>query len=153
MKKNLVEALIGAAVLMVAAWFVVITYRTTDFGMAEGTHLTARFDKASGLNIGNDVRIAGIRVGTITSQEVDTVTFQAVIGLSVDPRIQLPVDTSASIRSENLLGGTYLALEPGGDDVLLQDGDEIEFTQGSIDVLDLLGRAIFSPDDDEQSKD
>ena len=76
----------------------------------------ARFDKVDGLQVGNDVRIAGIRVGTITSQEVDTETFQAVIRFSVDPRIKLSADTSASIRSENLLGGSYLSLQPGGED-------------------------------------
>lgn len=152
MKKNLVEALIGAAVLVVAAWFFVFTYKTTEFGKVEGYSLSARFDRVDGLNVGGDVRIGGIKVGTIISQEVDLETYQAVLELSIDPRVKLPADTSAKIRSENLLGGSYLSLEPGGDTEYLEDGDEIEFTQGSIDVIDLIGREIFSPDDD-QDKD
>ncbi len=148
MQKNLVEALIGAAVLIVAVWFVMLTYKTAEFGTVDGYTLTARFDKVNGLQVGNDVRIAGIRVGTVTSQEVDTETFQAVIRFSVDPRIKLSADTAASIRSENLLGGNYLSLHPGGDDELLEDGGEIEFTQGSIDVIDLLGKEIFRAGND-----
>ncbi len=152
MQKNLVEALIGAAVLIVAVWFVMVTYKTAEFGTVEGYTLTARFDKVDGLQVGNDVRIAGIRVGTVTSQEVDIETFQAVIRFSVDPRIKLSADTSASIRSENLLGGSYLSLQPGGDDELLEDGGEIEFTQGAIDVIDLLGKEIFRAGDDGEEK-
>lgn len=152
MQKNLVEALIGAAVLIVAVWFVMVTYKTAEFGTVEGYTLTARFDKVNGLQVGGDVRIAGIRIGTITSQEVDTETFQAVIRFSVDPRIKLSADTSASIRSENLLGGSYLALQPGGDDELLEDGGEIDFTQGAIDVIDLLGKEIFRAGDDGEEE-
>jgi len=152
MQKNLVEALIGAAVLIVAVWFVMVTYKTAEFGTVEGYTLTAKFDKVDGLQVGNDVRIAGIRVGTVTSQEVDIETFQAVIRFSVDPRIRLSADTSASIRSENLLGGSYLSLQPGGEDELLEDGDEIEFTQGAIDVIDLLGKEIFRAGDDGEEK-
>ncbi len=152
MQKNLVEALIGAAVLIVAVWFVMVTYKTAEFGTVEGYTLTARFDKVDGLQVGNDVRIAGIRVGTVTSQEVDIETFQAVIRFSVDPRIKLSADTSASIRSENLLGGSYLSLQPGGEDELLEDGGEIEFTQGAIDVIDLLGKEIFRAGDDGEKE-
>lgn len=152
MKNNLVEALIGAAVLVVAAWFFMFTYKTTEFGKVEGYSLSARFDRVDGLNVGGDVRIGGIKVGTIISQEVDLETYQAVLKLSIDPRVRLPADTSAKIRSESLLGGRYLSLEPGGDDEYLEDGDEIEFTQGSIDVIDLIGREIFSAGDD-QDKD
>ena len=149
MKKNLVEALIGAAVLVVAAWFFMFTYKTTEFGKVEGYSLSARFDRVDGLNVGGDVRIGGIKVGTIISQEVDLETYQAVLELSIDPKVKLPADTSAKIRSENLLGGSYLSLEPGGDIEYLKDGDEIEFTQGSIDVIDLIGQSIFGVDEDE----
>ena len=149
MKKNLVEALIGAAVLVVAAWFFMFTYKTTEFGKVEGYSLSAKFDRVDGLNVGGDVRIGGIKVGTIISQEVDLETYQAVLELSIDPRVKLPADTSAKIRSENLLGGSYLSLEPGGDIEYLEDGDEIEFTQGSIDVIDLIGQSIFGVDEDE----
>ena len=152
MKKNLVEALIGALVLVVAGWFFMFTYKTTQFGDVDGYHLSAKFDRVDGLDVGGDVRIGGIKVGTIVSQEVDFVTFQAVLELSIDPRVNLPTDTSAKIRSENLLGGSYLALEPGGDDEYLVDGDEIEFTQGAVDVLDLIGRAIFSTDKGKDEK-
>ena len=153
MKRNVVEALIGAAVLVVAAVFFYTTYKTTDFGAVDGYELVAKFDRVDGLNVGSDVRMSGIKIGTVVAQDIDYETFQAIIRISVKNDLQLPADTSASISSENLLGGSYLALTPGGMDEYLEAGDEIEFTEGSIDLMDLIGEAIFSPDDDNNNND
>lgn len=146
-QKNLVETILGAVVLLAAAWFFYLTYKTTNFGTVDGYQLSARFERVDGLQIGNDVRIGGIKVGTVTGQTIDLETFQAVVTFSVDNDLQLPTDTFIEVSTEGLLGGTYLSLEPGGDDEVLGDGDEIEFTQGTVDVVDLIGRAIFGDDD------
>ena len=146
MKRNVVEALIGAAVLVVAGGFFYTTYKTTDFGTVDGYELTAKFDRVNGLNVGSDVRISGIKVGTVVAQDIDFETFQAVIRISVQNDLQLPTDTFASISSESLLGGTFLALTPGGMDEYLKAGDEIDFTEGAVDLIDLIGETIFSPD-------
>lgn len=147
MKRNLVEALIGAAVLIVAGWFFTFTYKTTEFGTVKGYELSARFERVDGLAVGNDVRLGGIKVGTVTAQDIDLETYQAIIKMSIDSAIHLPADSSVKVSTEGLLGNTYLSLEPGGDETYLQPGDEIEFTQGTIDVVDLIGRAIFSKAD------
>jgi len=145
--KNLVETILGAVVLIAAVWFFFLTYKTTDFGNVDGYQLTARFEKIDGLSVGNDVRLGGIKVGTVLKHWVDPETYQAVVTFSVDDAIKLPADTFVSVSTEGLLGGAYLSLAPGGADDILEDGDEVEFTQGTVDVVDLIGKAIFTDKD------
>ncbi len=153
MKNNLVEALIGALVLVLAGGFFMFTYSRTDVGTIEGYELTARFDRVDGLLVGSDVRLGGIRVGSVIRQTIDLETFEAVIHFSVRSDLRLPSDTSASITTEGLLGGAYLSLTPGGDIEYLVAGEQIEFTHGSIDLFGLLGKAVFSVADKNGDKE
>lgn len=145
LRENLVEALIGALVLGVGGLFVSYAYTHTEIGRASsGYELKATFPNAVGVNVGTDVRISGIKVGAVSSQALDPKTFQAKLTFSVKNDIKLPTDTSARIASEGLLGGTYIDLTPGGDEETLQPGEEITQTQGSVDLMSLVGRAVFS---------
>ncbi len=153
MGNNIVETIIGAVVLAFATIFLVFAYRTADLGTGgNGLQLTARFDQVDGLQVGSDVRMSGIKVGTVVSQVLDTETFQAVIGISIKENIALPDDSAAKIASESLLGGSFLDLEPGGSEDLLEEGDEITFTQSSVSLMDLIGQAIFSSGSSNESK-
>ncbi|MBO6826787.1 MAG: outer membrane lipid asymmetry maintenance protein MlaD [Sneathiella sp.] len=150
MGNNIVETIIGAVVLAFAAIFLIFAYRTADLGAGgNGLNLIAKFDQVDGLQVGSDVRMSGIKVGTVTSQTLDTDSFRAVIGISIDDKIQLPDDSAAKIASESLLGGSYLDLEPGGSEDILASGDEITFTQSSVSLMDLIGQAIFSATNDD----
>ncbi len=144
MAGNLAETLIGAVVLVVAALFLAFAYSSSGARVIDGYELYAKFDRVDGLSPGNDVRLSGIKVGTIVEQSLEEDTFFAVIKMEIDPKIKLPEDSSAKITSEGLLGGNYLALEPGGADELLGPGDEITITQGSVDLLGLISQAVFS---------
>jgi phospholipid/cholesterol/gamma-HCH transport system substrate-binding protein len=144
MKRNIVESVLGAIVLLVAASFFFWAYARADVGDPGGYTLIAKFDRIDGLDPGGPVRISGIRVGQILSMELDPVSFRAQIRLSVASNIELPADSSAQIVSSSLLGGKYLALVPGGDDLMLAEGDEIQYTQSSINFEDLIGQLIFS---------
>ena len=144
MKRNIVESVLGAVVLLVAASFFYWAYARADVGDPGGYTLVAKFDRIDGLDPGGPVRISGIRVGQIVSMELDPVSFRALIRLSVASDIELPSDSSAQIVSSSLLGGKYLAIVPGGDDLLLGEGDEIQYTQSSINFEDLIGQLIFS---------
>lgn len=146
MSNNLVESLIGAAVLLVAGWFLFFAYERTDQGAGDGYELEARFNRADGLTIGSDVRISGIKVGSVTEQKLDTETFQAVIKFSVRDGIELPADTAAAVTAEGLLGGVYLSLLPGGDIEYLENGDQIEETQDSVDLMGLIGKFMYNDD-------
>ena len=144
MSSNLVESLVGAIVLLVAGWFLLFAYERTDMVNIDGYTLNARFDRIDGLDVGSDVRVAGIKVGTVVSSVLDTKSYQALVSFSIKSGIELPLDTAAAISSESLLGGSYLTLLPGGEDDMLIDGDIIEETQDAIDLLGLIGKFTSS---------
>jgi phospholipid/cholesterol/gamma-HCH transport system substrate-binding protein len=143
-RRGVVEILTGAAVLAVAVGFLVYAVSHSGQTTTAGYTLQARFERIDGLAIGSDVRIAGVKVGTVTEARIDPKDFIAVVSMSVRPDIQLPKDTSAEITSESLLGGKYLSLSPGGDDTILKPGQTITITQSSISLEQLLGKFIFN---------
>lgn len=153
MGDNLVETLIGAAVIVVAGIFLAFAYTTSGISSDGGLKLFAKFDRVDGLILGSDVRMSGIKVGTVTNQQLDPETFRAVVEMDIDPSLKLPDDSSAKITSEGLLGDTYLALDAGGSPDILASGGEIRFTQGSIDLMSLIGQAIFSVTGSGEKKD
>ncbi len=144
MANNMVETLVGAIVIVVAGAFLFFAYTTADVGDVAGYTVTADFDSVDGLTVGSDVRMSGIKIGTVTSQELDPNTYLARVAMAIDPKVQLPDDSSIKITAEGLLGGNYLSIEPGGSEDLIADGGRIQFTQGSIDLIGLVGQAIFS---------
>jgi len=144
MSRNVIETVMGAVVIAVAALFLVFAYRTADLGAVEGYQVQARFGSTGGLQPGADVRISGVKVGSVVGLSLDPATYLAVVRMSIDPSITLSEDTVASIRSESLLGGRYLALAPGGSSDPVAPGGFIEYTENPVDLEDLLGRFIFS---------
>jgi phospholipid/cholesterol/gamma-HCH transport system substrate-binding protein len=106
--------------------------------------LSAEFDRVDGLNAGSDVKIAGVKVGSVVSMRIDPQSFQAQVTMRVQPGLRLPTDTSAEVQSEGLLGGKYISLVPGGSERMLGEGGRITETQGSVSLESLLGRFIFS---------
>jgi phospholipid/cholesterol/gamma-HCH transport system substrate-binding protein len=156
-RRSIVEVLTGAVVLLVAAGFLVYAVVHSGRSAASGYALYAKFDHIDGLTVGSDVRIAGVKVGSVTSATIDPQTYMAVVGLTVRDDVKLPKDSSAEITSESLLGGKYVSLGPGGDETMLKPGQTITITQGSISLEQLLGKFIFSvtsmkPDADSTAK-
>ena len=144
MSRNIVETILGAVVLAVAIAFLLWAYGRSSAGDPGGYALKAKFDRVDGLEVGGDVKISGIKVGKVLAQQLDPATFRAEVTFSVRDGIEVPADSSAAIVSSGLLGGKYLSLVPGGDDLLLKDGGEITLTQSSVNFEDLIGRYIFS---------
>jgi phospholipid/cholesterol/gamma-HCH transport system substrate-binding protein len=144
MSRNAVETMMGAVVLVVAAFFMFFAYSTARIGSVSGYELTARFNRIEGLRDGGDVRISGIKVGSIVSQTLDPKDFVAVVKITVDPAIKLPVDTVATITSAGLFGDKYLSLEPGNEDKLIPPGGQIQHTQSPMSLESLIGQYIFS---------
>ncbi len=153
MNGNLFEALIGAVVLVVAALFLVFAFTSANIGAVEGYEVVAKFDRIDGLNVGSDVRLSGIKVGTVTKQDLDHETFLAVVRMSIDPTIQLPIDSSAQIVTDGLLGGKFMAIVPGGDLENIEPGGEITFTQSPIILENLIGQLIFGAGNDESAEE
>ncbi|MEX1036831.1 MAG: outer membrane lipid asymmetry maintenance protein MlaD [Sneathiella sp.] len=145
MSSNIVETVIGAVVLAFAAIFLIFAYRTADVTTGSGGFtLSASFDNVDGLSVGSDVRMSGIKVGAVTAQELDPKTYRAVLKISLEETVELPEDSSAKITSSSLLGNNYLQLTPGGSDDMLKNGGTISYTQGAVNIQDLIAQAIFS---------
>lgn len=143
MQNSVVETLVGAAVIAVAVLFVTYAYTSTGAGAVSGYEVVAKFNRADGVNVGSDVRMSGIKVGTVSKMALDPATYNAVLTIALDNSVQLPEDSSVRITSEGLLGNQYLSIEPGGSPDKIRAGGEIEYTQGSVDLIGLLGKAVF----------
>jgi phospholipid/cholesterol/gamma-HCH transport system substrate-binding protein len=144
MRRNTIETVLGGVVIVVAGFFLVFAYTSADLKRVDGYEVTANFSSVGGLQSGSDVRISGVKVGTVTSQTLDPNTYLAVVRMTIDPSIKLPKDTVALIASESLLGGKYMSLQPGGDPDQIQPGGRIDFTQSTPGLEQLLGQVIFS---------
>ena len=144
MRRSVIETIMGAVVLVVAALFLFFAYTTSNVRATGGYQLVARFNRVDGLANGSDVRLSGIKIGSVISQQLDPKTYRAVVHIAIDNSVKLPNDTTARIQSDGLLGNTYMVLEPGGSDEMLPPGGQIEYTQDAVNLVDLLGRFIFS---------
>lgn len=144
MNRNAIETVMGAVVLVVAAVFLFFAYSTSQVrAIGGGYDVTARFDRVEGLRDGGDVRISGIKVGSIISQTLDPKSYLAVVRMSIDPTVKLPTDTVATIASSGLLGDKYLSLVPGAEDDAIKPGGTIEHTQPPISLESLIGQFIY----------
>lgn len=148
MRKNTVETILGAVVLAAAGLFMTLAYEAANITSSDGYELKAEFGTVSGLNVGDDVKLSGIKVGKITGQELDSDTYAALVVMRINPEIQLPADTSARITAASLLGGNFMELIPGADIDYLAAGDVIYDTRDPVSLSDLLGRFVFQSGDE-----
>ena len=148
MQRNMLETVMGAIVLLTAVAFVSLAYEAANIRGTDGYELEAEFGATGGLSVGDDVRISGIKVGRISRQELDPVTYAARIVMSLDERIRIPADSSARITAASLLGGNYLELIPGADEDMMQPGEVIYDTRDPVSLTDILGKAVFSAAND-----
>ena len=144
MYRNTLETVMGAIVLLAAIGFVALAYEAADVKGNGGYEIAAEFGSTGGLSVGDDVRISGIKVGQITAQQLDSITFVAKVSMAIDPTIKIPSDSSARITAASLLGGNYLELMPGAATDTLGAGAVIYDTRDPISLSDLLGKAVFS---------
>ena len=148
MKDNVVETIIGAAVIVIAIAFFTYAYKTSGAGAASGGYrILAQFERIDGVSTGTDVRMSGIKIGTVVAERLNPETYEAVVTMAISSDLKLPDDSTAKITSEGLLGGNYISLEAGGSETMVAEGGTLVNTQSSIDLLSLLGQAIFSSKD------
>jgi phospholipid/cholesterol/gamma-HCH transport system substrate-binding protein len=143
MQNNTFETLMGAFVIVVAAGFLYFAYTSTSVGSLGGYELNARFASADGIATGTDVRLHGVKVGRVASLDLDPKTYAVNAAISVRSDIRIPDDSSIKVTSAGIMGSSYLAIQPGGSDKMLAPGGEITNTQGSIDLMGLIGRAMY----------
>ncbi len=138
------ETGVGAVVLAVAAGFLVYALgHASGFGGAGGGYeLTARFGDVGALTPGADVRVAGVKVGSVAAIELDPKTFLARTRFLIQPQVKVPSDSTVKITSDGLLGGQHVVIAPGGASDDLKPGAEFQNAQGAVDLFGLIGQVI-----------
>lgn len=139
MSQNKTEVLVGGIVLAGAIAFAVYAGQATGLsnGVA-GYELSASFRSLEGVGVGTDVRLAGVKIGTVTEVNLNPTTYRADTQFSVANGIEIPDDSAVVISSEGLLGGNFVEIMPGGSVFYFAPGDEMDDTQGAVSLISLL---------------
>lgn len=148
MSENRAELAVGAVVLAVAIGFLAYAASTVGGGMSarSGYELIASFRSAEGISVGTDVRLAGVKIGSVTGLDLNSQTFRADASLTIRDDVELPDDSSVIIASEGLLGGNFVEIQPGGSPFNYETGDEVMNTQGAISLIELLSKFVGGGD-------
>ena len=148
MKENKLEVIIGAVVIAVALGFVVFLYQSTGISVSNSRHyeLKADFRSADGIHVGTDVRLAGVKVGTVSDLSLNIETYRAEAELAIENEVDIPEDSALTVSSEGLLGGNFIEIIPGASFEYMQPGDEFLDTQGSVSLISLLLKFVSGSD-------
>ena len=141
MASNAAETLIGAAVLAVAGGFLVYAANTAELTTGGGYEVKTEFRKVEGLSIGGDVRIAGVKIGSIRGIDLNTERYRPVVSMTLRDGVKVPEDSTVEITSEGLLGGNYLNITPGASDFMIEPGGELE-SEPYVSLTDLIKIAM-----------
>jgi len=143
LKKNAVETILGAVVLLMAGTFISLAMNMVDVGEVNGYEVSAAFLKVGGLTDGSDVRLNGVKIGTVSDLSLDYETYDAVVKMSIRSDIRLPVDSVASIGSSGIIGGKFIAIRPGGEKDVVAEGGALAKTEDFKSLEDQVGEIIF----------
>jgi len=139
MRESASEVIVGAAVLVVAGGFLAYTAQATGYLAGDDQMvLSASFRSVEGVDVGTDVRLAGVPIGRVSTLALNPQTYRADTILTLDSTVPIPDDSSAVVASEGLLGGNFVEIVPGGSLGNFASGDEITDTQGAVSLLQLL---------------
>lgn len=144
MSNNAIETVMGGVVLAAAAGFLYFAYDKSNVKPVAGYSLVASFSNISGIAAGSPVRIGGIKVGVVEDLSLNKENYQAVAKVRIEDGIKIPRDSSAAVQSTGLIGEKFLAIEPGGDEDVLKNGEKISFTQPSVNLEEMIGKFVFS---------
>lgn len=148
MSHSKTEVLIGGVVLSAAIAFGVYAAQSTGFGASgAGYDLKASFRSLEGVSVGTDVRLAGVKIGTVTDVTLNPETYRADTVFSVVNGVQIPDDSAVVVSSEGLLGGNFVEIVPGGSVFYFEQGDEFSDTQGAVSLISLLLKFVGGGDD------
>jgi len=144
MRRENMEILAGVLVLLLAAAAVTLAFRSSGLEAVSGYTIDAEFDNVSGVNLGTEVRLSGVKVGTVTDKHLAEEGDLAILQLSIGADYRIPADSRVRILPEGLLGNAYVQLEPGGALEDMEPGAFVAYdrTQGAVNVVDLLSRFV-----------
>lgn len=143
MKRNPIETILGFFVLFFTVSFLFYASNRVDTKKIGGYTLIANFSKIGGLEVGSDVRISGIKVGSVLATELKSDDYTADVYLSIDSNVKLPIDTEATIADVGIMGDKYVRLEPGRAQAVLKENDHIMQTKSYKSLEDSVSEFIF----------
>ena len=153
MKRSIIETILGAVVLLTAVIFLTFSYNSSGFSNQNSYQVTARFNSVDGLAVGSDIRIGGIKIGSVTDLYVDMDGYEAVVSFSINDNVNLPVDSEIIISSNGLLGGKYIKINPAkknnGKAEKITAGGVFKNTKDVLSMEEMLGRVIFLVTDED----
>lgn len=145
MNRSILESAVGFAVLLVAGGFAWYAANVSGSAFsAKGYEIIARFDRVGGVSVGSDVRLSGVKVGSVAKIVLDPETYSVDLTLSLPSTLKIPSETVVQITSDGLLGSRYVSLVPGNDDRIIKPGERLSRTQAPVDLMDLVSRFAFS---------
>ncbi|MDG2295263.1 MAG: outer membrane lipid asymmetry maintenance protein MlaD [Paracoccaceae bacterium] len=148
MSENTTEVTVGGLVLALAVGFSIFVFQITGLSNSSGSYpIYASFRSAEGIKVGTDVRLAGVKIGTVSALDLDSNTYRAASVISLKDDIRIPEDSALVISSEGLLGGNFVEVVPGASFDYLASGDEIVDTQGSVSLISLLMKFVSGGQD------
>ncbi len=155
MSRNGFETMVGFLVITIAVGFLYYALGAAQIGGSKTSAyaVNVNFDRMDGLNVGGDVKISGLKVGTVASAEIDPDTYQARVKMNINNSVKLPDDSAAEIISAGLLGDKYIAIVPGGSEDYLKDNGRIKFSQSSVSLEALIGKFMFGSSDEEKKEE
>ena len=148
MASNVSETIIGAVVMAVAGSFLYYATQTSGFSSDTNQYtLSANFRSVAGLNVGSDVKLSGVKIGTLATISLNPETYQAVATIAIDNEVLIPDDAEIKVSTDGLLGGAYLEITAGGSPFMLEPDGQFVYTQGAVSLINLLLK--FGGDDAE----
>jgi phospholipid/cholesterol/gamma-HCH transport system substrate-binding protein len=146
MKQNIIETVIGFVVIIVSLAFLMFAYKAgkPSSNEAGGYRISARFQNAEGIIDGSDIMLAGIKIGSVESLDLDKTSFLAILNLRINQNVKLPKDSQASVVTSGFLGNKFISITPGSSEDDLVDNDQIKYTQSSVNIEALIGKLMYS---------
>ena len=140
-----IEVVTGFLVVLFAAVFLTYGLGKTNMQLSEGYYpLKASFSDVTGISSGADVKMSGVKIGTVSGAQINPDSFQADVTILLRNDVKIPIDSSVKIASDGLLGGAHITIDVGSDEEYLLSGESFGYTQSAVSLMDLLSRAVFS---------
>lgn len=142
MHRSIIETVLGAVVLTVAAIFMVFAYSQSQVRAVGGYQILAKFGRVDGLAVGDDVRLGGLKKGSVEAMSLDPEGYVAVVTIRLDSGVRLPTDSSVAIHTEGLFGGKFVEIVPGGEFSYLEPNGVIAFPQDSVILEEMIEKIV-----------
>ncbi len=154
MRSKAIEVLVGAFMIAGLLGLMILAFKVSGLtSLSNGGYytLTAEFNNIGSLKVRAPISVAGVKVGQVEAITLDPKTFKAKVTLLISKDTpKLPMDTTASILTQGILGSNYISLMPGFDTKVIQPKGAIETTHSALILENLVGQLMYSLKNDKK---